>query len=419
MDKSENKVPGFFRAWGIFIMASGILFLVGLPYISAAQSAKDAIKIGHIQPLSGPMSAFGDGCVKAAKLAAKEVNDSGGVLGRKIEILAKDTEARPEVGARVAQELFLKDGIHFLTGVSSTGVAQALAAMAKDQKRLFFCSNAQGPEITGKYCNRYTFRIGEDVIMVNRAGARVAAKQIPNIKRIASICPDYVYGHETWDCFRNNILKLVPGAKVVYEAWPKFMASDFKPYIIKLIEEKPDIVYSSLWSGDMITFIKQAKGFNFFDKTIIVHGGGISIDVCQGLKDEMVGMWGTDRSYYDFPKVEANKKFVEGYRALYNAYPSCGTAEAYACITGLALAIKKAGSTNVEAVIKSLEGLQWDAPDGVKVMRAGDHQTIEQYIFWGKIGPVKGLPFFGFTELHPVSGQEVIDSPTERGCQMK
>src|SRR4030065_2215269 len=92
-----------------------------------------------------------------------------------------------------------------------------------------------------------------------------------------NIGPDYAYGRESWASFISKLKELQPDVEVVGELWTKLMEKDFTPFIQKIVETKPDAVWSSLWGNDAVNFVKQALPTGFFYKVKIAFSDGAAL----------------------------------------------------------------------------------------------------------------------------------------------
>jgi branched-chain amino acid transport system substrate-binding protein len=99
------------------------------------------------------------------------------------------------------------------------------------------------------------------------AATRYLNKKVPTAKKFCTIGPDYEFGRREETAFAEEIKRLVPGAEIVYEAWPKLGEKDFTAFITAIMAKKPDAVHGSLFGGDLVSFTKQAAPYGFFEKT--------------------------------------------------------------------------------------------------------------------------------------------------------
>ncbi|MFB6130841.1 MAG: ABC transporter substrate-binding protein [Salinigranum sp.] len=130
------------------------------------------------------------------------------------------------------------------------------------------------------------------------------------------------------------------------------------------------------------------------------------------LGSKMKPMIAADRYYYKYPDTDRNHQFVQNYKDEYGEIPSDVAEETFACVHGLNEAAKKAGGASVDNLASGLNGLSWEAPEGTKQMRKADHQVIDEHIWTGKIGPVDGQDFYGYTKMNAIPGKSVTPEPT-------
>ncbi|MFB6130840.1 MAG: ABC transporter substrate-binding protein, partial [Salinigranum sp.] len=197
-----------------------------------------------------------------ADLAAKQINDSDSDYT--VEIHHKDTKSSPDQGVSKARELVQQNDVDGLIGFGSSSVAQAVSKFANSQNRLCVATIAQTPTITGEDCNSMTFRTASNLDQITTALAETT-NELSDGTRVAGILPNYTFGKATWNVFKREI-KNRAGAEIVNETFPDFGQGDYQNEIQDTLNANPDIVYTSMWAGDLISFIKQADGFNFFGR---------------------------------------------------------------------------------------------------------------------------------------------------------
>lgn len=371
-------------------------------------SGSQTLKVGHLAPLSGPFATIGKPSRDGADLAAKQINSKKD--GLDIKLFHKDTESSPDTGVKHARELVQQEKVNVLLGFGSSSVAKAVSEFAASQNVLTVATIAQTPAITGGECQKTTFRTASNLDQLT-AGLSKTVSEMTDGKKIAGIIPDYTFGKATWSVFQKE-MKNRADASIVAETFPKFGKGDYQNEIQKIINANPDIVYTSLWAGDLISFIKQAKQYSFFEKIPeFVAGSGAITDVSRSLGNEMVEMIAVDRYFFKYPDTDRNKNFVKAWKSEYNEIPVNVGQETYAGVYSLQHAFEKSGSADTDALVSGLEGLEFEAPEGVKKIRAADHQVIDEKIWTGRVGPVDELEFYGFTEMSPVSGKSVTPEP--------
>ena len=384
---------------GMLLVALGVL-------TSAPAFAQQPIKIGVIYGLGGASAPYTKPAVTGHEMAVEEINAAGGLLGRKVQLIIRDDQSKPDVGVREARDLILKEKVDFLTGVIHSGVALAVSEVAKEHKTLFLVSIAKTAALTEDKGHRYVFRAASNTLIEGRAAAILLAQQ--PFKRYAIAGPDYEYGHRMTQDFVAHIKKLKPDVQIVAEAWPKFGERDFTPHINALLQAKPEMVFSAIWGGDHIAFVKQAKPYGFFSKTQYLAIGQGDLDVVVPLGAEAPeGMWVSSNYTFYHPDTPANRAFVAKYKARTGDLPPSGAAFGYIATHFLAEAIRKAKTTETEKVVDALEGLTVETVHGPLTMRGNDHQSNKGQ-FFGRLKKVPEHPFLIIGDLQYIGGEQTM-----------
>ncbi len=373
-------------------MKKGLMAVMMVFIFVTSGLAADTIKLGGMLPLSGRAADLGITCKQGAELAVKEINDKGGVLGKKLDLQMADSKANVQEIVSLCKRYIQKDNVNFLFGIVSSAGALAAGEVAKQEKVIFMDTVGSTDTLTKEKWNRYTFRAGTCNSQEANSLALYAA-QDKKLVKFYNIGPDYEYGRTMWEIFKARMTKENPQAQFLGEQWPKLFAADYTPYINAILAAKPDAVYCSLWGGDLVAFIKQAKPFGLFDKMkwIIATGGDNTVTKALG-KEMPVGLIVDQRYYFYWPDTPTNQAFVKAYKAAYGDYPSAWAAEGYDGIQFLAAAIKKAGSLDTEKVVDALEGLTLDLPRGKSTLRKEDHQLSCDFMV-GETAFVPEYPF--------------------------
>src|SRR5262249_41965612 len=141
-----------------------------------AASAENTIKIGFPMPLSGPASVYGVPLVKGAQMAVAEINAAGGVLGRKLELLERDSKASADEAVRLARELIIKNNVDFLSGTLTSAEAPAVSTIAKENKIVFVATTAKTIQLVAPAnLHPYIFRLASNTDIDGRTGASIIA----------------------------------------------------------------------------------------------------------------------------------------------------------------------------------------------------------------------------------------------------
>jgi len=251
-----------------------------------AAAAADPIKIGFPMPLSGPTAVYGVPITKGAEMAVLDINAKGGVLGRKLELITHDSKANADEAVRLAREMIIKDNVDFLSGTLTSAEAPAVSTIAKENKVVFVAPTAKTMLLTApQNLHPYVFRIASNTLIEGRTGATLMAKW-QDVKKVATIAPDYAYGRDAVGAFVEYIKKLRPDIEIVDQQWPKLGEPDFTAFITAQMGKKPDAVFCDVFGGDFASLVKQATPLGYFKaiQSRLVDGGEVgTVDLAQSL----------------------------------------------------------------------------------------------------------------------------------------
>jgi branched-chain amino acid transport system substrate-binding protein len=373
---------------------------LALPFAADAQKP---IKVGFPMIMSGPGALFGEPASKGAQMFVEETNAKGGVLGRKLELIIRDTKGNPDEAVRVSRELILKDNVDFLVGTLTSAEGPAVSVVAKENKVVFIAPIPKTDQLTAPdKLHPYVFRVSANTTMEGRSAAEIVAKW--PVKRIATISPDYAYGQDVTKSFVEHLKKVAPKMEIVDQQWPKLGEGDYTPFINAQLAKKPDAVFSSLWGGHFLTFAKQAKPLGYFDAVkynVMAVGEAGSPESTKTMgADYPVGIWGNSYDAFYWPEgPPAHRDFIARLsKYTKEEYPSSWPIQGYIGMQFLAEGIKKAGSTDSDKVAKALLGLTIDSPIGKQTIREKDHQANRGQLY----GKTVKDPKYPFAIMKPV-----------------
>jgi branched-chain amino acid transport system substrate-binding protein len=386
------------------MVRSLILLLAALLALPLSAEAQKPIKVGVPLPLSGPPALFGEPASKGAQMYVDELNAKGGVLGRKIELLIRDSKADANEAVRVSRELILKENVDFLMGTLTSAEGPAVSVVAKENKIVFIAPIPKTDQLTAAdKLHPYVFRVAANTTMEGRSAAEIVAKW--PVTKIATIAFDYAYGQDVTKSFVEHIKRIKPSVEIVDQQWPKLGEQDYNPFINAQMAKKPEAVVSSIWGGFFVTFSKQAKALGYFDAikyNFIGLGEAGSPETTKSMgADYPVGIWGNS---YDAFYWEDNPGPHKEYTArlskyLKDEYPSSWAIQGYIGMAFLTEAIKKAGSTDSDKVSKALLGLTIDTPIGKQTLREKDHQANRGQLY----GKTVKDPKYNFPIMKPIT----------------
>jgi branched-chain amino acid transport system substrate-binding protein len=376
-----------------------VLAMAGLSalLVPSAAVAQKTVKVGFPMILSGPGALFGEPALKGAQMYVDELNAKGGVLGLKIELIPRDTKGNADEAVRVSRELILKDNVDFLVGTLTSAEGPAVSTIAKENKIVFIAPIPKTDQLTAPAnLHPYVFRTASNTTIEGRTAAEIIAKW--PVKRIATIAPDYAYGQDVAKAFVEHIKKIKPDVEIVDQQWPKLGEADYTSFINAQMGKKPEAVFSGLWGGHFLTFVKQAKPLKYFDfinYNFLAGGEGGSIESTRTMGDDYpVGIWGNAYDAFNWEGAPAaHKDYMERIKAFTKQDPpSSWPVTGYIAMQMLVEAIKKADSTDNDKVAAALKGLTVDTPIGKQTIRAKDHQANRGQL-WGKTVKDAKYPF--------------------------
>src|SRR5215471_6561890 len=378
-------------------LLAAVVVAAGLAPVAAG--AADTIKIGFPMPLSGPASVYGVPITKGAEMAVQEINAKGGVLGRKLELIERDSKANADEAVRLARELIIKNNVDFLSGTLTSAEAPAVSTIAKENKIVFVAPTSKTIQLTSKAnLHPYIFRLASNTDIDGRTGASIIAKWT-DVKKVATIAPDYAYGRDAVAAFVDFIKKARPDIEIVDQQWPKLGQSDFTPFITAQMSKQPQAVFCDVFGGDFVTLAKQAAPLGYFRaiNNRLVDGGEVgTTDAALALgKDYPYGIWSDAYDPVIWPDNEPpeHKAYIDRLKAYAKEQYGSGWAiMGYSSIVALVEGIKKAGTTNSDKVAKALLGLTFDTPIGKLTFNEKTHET-DMGEFWGQMIKDDRYPF--------------------------
>ncbi len=334
--------------------------------------AKD-IKIAHVYSKTGPFEAYGKQ-TQVGLLMGLEYATGGTmtVNGRKIVVLEKDDQGKPDVGKSLLSAAYGDDKVDLAVGPSSSGVALALLPVAEEYKKVLLVEPAVADAITGDKWNRYIFRTGRN--STQDAVANAVAMDKDNTS-IAMLAQDYAFGRDAVKAFKDALKK----AKIVHEEYLPLNTTDFTAGAQRLFDSLKDK------PGRKVIFIVWAGAGNPFKIAdldpkrfgIEIATGGNILPVMATFK-QFPGMEGAAYYYYDIPKNPANNWLVTEHYKRFKQPPDFFTAGGMAAGMAVAAALKKTnGDTKTESLIKAMEGMSFDTPKGKMTFRKEDHQALQ------------------------------------------
>jgi branched-chain amino acid transport system substrate-binding protein len=348
--------------------------------LGAAPSFAETVKIGLNYPVTGPYEAQGLDQRRAADLAAEEINKAGGILGKQIELLYRDTKSQPPVATANAIELIDKEGVKMIFGGSASNVAAAVGKVAQEKKNLFFGTLTYSTTVTAEEGQKHLFRECYDSWAAAKTLSDYMTKNFAG-KKFLYITADYNWGHSTERAFRKftNTNDETQHRRIL-TPFPTAKEEDFKKAVsfAKLIQ--PDVLVMVLFGTDMISGIRLATAEGLKSKMQIVVPN-LTLGMAEGAGPKvMEGVIGAIPWTAQVPQKyghQRGQQFVDAFATKYNRWPDTSGASAYTILHEYKAAVERAGTFDSEAVIKTLEGHKYTLLKDEQYWRDFDHQSIQ------------------------------------------
>jgi len=335
-----------------------------------SQEGGDVIRIGMAHPITGPIAFLGKQTIQGAKLAAKFINEDGGIMGRRIEIVTEDGRCRPEE-AVTAMKRLMREGIEFFFGGLCSSATLAVMPLVKNGEGIIVSSSSSAPTIPVK-CGVG----GNDYVFTQRVNDRVRTSILARYiydegNRTASILAvDNDYGRESAKVARETLKEL--GVKILSLEYFDEGESHYLPMVTKIKGLNPDAWLICAYIEDGTKIVMQAHEIGLWETVSTysiadmltpeawnVLGEG---DVEEGMKlQEGLAEAHAWSKFYDTPE---NKRFMKAYKQQYGDEPADNSGQAFVVVYTFAraieMALKQTGKADVETVKEALKRLQFD-----------------------------------------------------------
>ncbi|MCE8508614.1 substrate-binding domain-containing protein [Ruegeria pomeroyi] len=363
------------------ILCAGAVSVLALASAAAAE-----IKIAHVYGKTGPFEAYAkqshDGLMLGLEYAT---GGSMEINGEKIVVIEKDTQLKPENGKALLEEAYGDDEVDLAVGPVSSGVALAMLPVAEEYEKVLIVEPAVADSITGANWNRYIFRTGRNSSQDAVSNAIALAGE--NV-HIATLAQDYAFGRDGIAAFKEALEGA--GSGIVHEEYVPTDTTDFTAAAERIFNAMKDL------DGEKRLFIIWAGGGNPMGKIQAMDPSRFGIEIATGgnilaamaAYKDFPGMQGATYYYYEIPQNPVNDWLVKTHQDRFGTPPDFFTAGGMAAGIAVVEAIKKAGSTDTEALISAMEGMEWETPKGKMMFRPEDHQALQSmYHFKIKVDP--------------------------------
>jgi len=356
----------------------GIKFsLVALAMVvpSAFAQSQPPLKVGMMLPYSGTFAALGNAIDNGFQLYVKE--QGGKIGGRDITYVRVDDESEPSKATDNINKLIKRDNVDVVIGTVHSGVAMAMAKVAKETGTTLIIPNAGADVITGPMCAKNIFRSSFSNSQPGVAMGEVAAKK--GYKNAMTITWKYAAGEESVKGFKEGFEK--GGGKVTKELTLPFPGVEFQALLTEVAAAKPDVVYSFFAGGGAVKFVKDyaAAGLN---KTIPLVGPGFLTDGTLDAQGESAQGMLTALHYGDNLNNKRDNEFRLAYAKQYKLQPDVYAVQGYDAAQMLAVGLKatKGDISKKDDFAKAIRATKFDSPRGSFTMSNANNPIQDFYL---------------------------------------
>lgn len=374
----------------------------------AAPTWEGPYKIGVSIQLTGVNADFGLSCKAGAEVAAEQINASGGILGRPVELYIRDDKLDPDEAVRVLKEFMYDVGVDAVL-LSPPNVCQVpQMRICKEEGILSFAQQGQTFEMLNDYMQPYYFMVGPTARQEAYGLARYVAGR-KDITSFVTFAPDYSWGHENADAFTERVLELRPDIECLGHYWPPLEELEFGSYITGMLGTKADLVVTWIFGTTYLSFVKQSAGYGLADKMNVlswVHQD----ELFQGGKDVPSGLivsadnefWTNRKNKNPYYEV-----FEQEYTARRGRLPSLGGCQHYDMMMTLMQGIKKSGSFDKDEIAKAIEGSTFMTLRGPHFMRPINH-VYDTGLYFGTTLYDEALGYCTVVDVVEIPGPELM-----------
>jgi branched-chain amino acid transport system substrate-binding protein len=357
------------------IAIASLLLTASLSASLDASAQTAPLKVGLMLPYTGTFAALGNAIENGFRL---HVAESGGKLaGREIQFFKVDDESDPSKATDNVNKLVKRDSVDVIVGTVHSGVALAMARVAKESKTLLIVPNAGADAITGAQCAPNIFRSSFSNWQPGYATGVVAAQK--GYKRAMTITWNYAAGNETVKGFTESFE--AAGGKVVKDLSLPFPNVEFQALLTEIAAQKPDVVFAFFAGGGAVKFVKDYDGAGL-RKTVPLMGSGFLTDGTLEAQGAAAQGLITTLHYADGIDTPRNNAFRNKYAVAYKMNPDVYAVQGYdaAQLLATGLAAVKGDFSQREGMIAAMNKATIDSPRGKFTLSAQRNPVQDFYI---------------------------------------
>jgi branched-chain amino acid transport system substrate-binding protein len=311
---------------------------------------EETLRVGIILPLTGAKANFGEIEKLSFDMALKEINDAGGINGKKLEFLFEDDTGRPEVARSAAEKLINKDKVLMLGGGYGSSETFAIAGVAQQNRIPFLVNTGSDDKITEQGWD-YVFRLNPPVSEYPKALESFLV-EVVKPKTAAILYENTNFGSSGARKFKEICQRL--GIQVVVEEGYEHGGVDFKPILIKVKDKNPDLIYMISYVMDAALLMRQSMELRVKPKLFVGGGAGFTLPEFPKNAGKAAEKVFSATLWYQTLKYPGALDYYNKFVATYKKDTEYHGAEAYASAYVIADALKRAKSTSRDDIRKAM-----------------------------------------------------------------
>jgi branched-chain amino acid transport system substrate-binding protein len=387
---------------------------IASPFTIGARG-EQPVKLGMVEPLSGVYAKLAAAEVDGARLALEQVNQSGGILGRAVQLLVEDSSNDAAIGVAKTKELIDRDQVDFILGNVNSAVALAMTKVTAEKRKLHIVTGGHTDEITGSQCHWNVFRICKSATMEANAIADTLIEKFG--KKWYFLTPDYAYGYALQAAFEQKLRQ--HGGESRSDLIP-LGTVDYSRFLLNVSSYRPNVLIDMMGGDDQSRSLEQIVRFGL-TQDMAVGGALFELESILSVSDSARIGWWTMEWWWDQPDVPHVRAFDAAMRQRTGRAPSARDWFGYAAVATLARIANQEKSLDAVALARALQGYALPpeialAPDR-SFLRAHDHQLMSP-ILVGEVHPPRGDPFDVFTTDGIVKGEEAAGPVDANECRL-
>ena len=385
--------------------------LLALPSLAAPALVRaqgtTPIRIGEINSYTA-QPAFTLPYRSGWQMAVEEINATGGVLGRRLEVISRDDAGAPDTALRLAAELVGDGKVDLLAGGYLSNVGLALAGFAQQRSVLYVAGEPLSDALVWSQGNRWTFRLRPSTYMLAAMLTEDAAK-LP-ARRWATVAPNYEYGQSAVKWFKTLMSARHPDIQWVGEQWPALGRIDAAATVQALADTKPDALFNATFGADLTNFVRAGNTRGVFENRAVVSMLTGEPEYLEPLGDEVPEGWIVTGYPGEAVDTPSNQAFAAKYRERFHEGPKMGSVVGYTLMYAIRAGITLSRTTDPAGMAAGFAGAPFGTPFGPASFRALDHQgTLGAYVGTLALRDGKGV----MTNWRYVNGASVLPADDE------